>query len=266
MQTGTATLAKEMVVEEDAQTRLDHCRSLSVQGQTARHFQDRAAEVWAEVVMTLPDSTMRFALNAVTDTLPHNANLHLWGKRPSSTCQLCPERQTLHHVLNHCSTALEKRRYNQRHDDILASLYSFVSRHLHPGESVTVDLEDEEYCFPQDVAITDRRPDMVIWSDRSICLVELTIPFEAGMAEAAERKRAKYEELLGACAASQRTANLITIEVGSRGFINAPSLDELYRHLTPSRKLERKELEKQITRKCITRSHEVWCKRNWKSD
>ena len=53
--------------------------------------------------------------------------------------------------------------------------------------------------------------------------MELTIPFEAGMAEAVERKRAKYEELLGACAPSQRTAHLI-IEVGSRSFINTPSL------------------------------------------
>ena len=77
---------------------------------------------------------------------------------------------------------------------------------------------------------------MVIWSDWLICLVELTVPFEAGNAEAPGRKRAKYKELLGTCAASQRTAHLITIEMGSRGFINAPRLDELYRHLTPLKK------------------------------
>ena len=57
---------------------------------------------------------------------------------------------------------------------------------------MTVNLADEEYCFPQNVAITDRRPDMVIWGDQSICLVELTVPFEAVMATAVERKRTKY--------------------------------------------------------------------------
>ena len=258
--------AKSVVVQMDTQVHLDRCRSLVVQGQTVRQFQDRAAGLWAEVVTSLPENTMRFALNSVTDTLPHNANLYLWGKQPSPVCRLCPERQTLQHVLNHCSTALEKRRYNRRHDDILASLHSFVSSHLRPGDHLTVDLPDEEYCFPQDVATTDRRPDLVIWSDSSICLVELTIPFEAGMDAAAERKRAKYEDLLAMCTTNQRTASLTTIEVGSRGFINTASFDNLYSHLTPSRKKERQELEKEIVRKCIMHSHEVWCKRNWMCD
>ena len=131
---------------------------------------------------------------------------------------------------------------------------------------MTVDLAEEEYCFPQDVTITDKRPDMVIWSDQSICLVELTIPFEAGMATAAERKRTRYVDLLAMCAASRCTAHLITIEVGSRGFSSVPSFDELYCYLTTPRKKELQELEQEITRKCIIHSHGVWCKRNWKSD
>ena len=52
---------------------------------------------------------------------------------------------------------------------------------------------------------------------------------------------------------------------GSRGFINAASLEKLYSHLTPSRK-ECDELEKEIVRKSIMHSHEVWCERNWWSD
>ena len=77
---------------------------------------------------------------------------------------------------------------------------------------MTADLPDVEYCFPLDVAITDRRPDLVIWSESSICLVELTIPFEAGMDAAAERKQAKYEDLLAMCATSHSRACLTTIE------------------------------------------------------
>ena len=71
-----------------------------MQGQTARQFCDRAANLWSQAVQALPDHVTRFALNAVTNTLPHNTNLQLWGKKPSATCQLCPERQTLQHVLN----------------------------------------------------------------------------------------------------------------------------------------------------------------------
>ena len=127
-----AVRAKSAVVQADMQVHPEQCSAVDgLCRDSRRQFQDRAAaELWAHVVTSLPESTMRFALNSVTDTLPHNANLHLWGKQPSPVCWLCPERQTLQHVLNHCSTALEKRCHNRRHDDILASLYSFVTSHL----------------------------------------------------------------------------------------------------------------------------------------
>ena len=97
---------------------------------------------------------------------------------------------------------------------VLASLFSFVASHLHLGDHVTVDLPDVEYCFPQDVNTTDRRPDLVIWSENSICLIELTIPFEAWMDAAVERKQAKYEDLVALCATNQRTACLTTVRLG----------------------------------------------------
>ena len=52
---------------------------------------------------------MKFALNAATDTLPHNSNLALWRRSEgfSSNCKLCGKRQTLLHVLNDCPVALE---------------------------------------------------------------------------------------------------------------------------------------------------------------
>ena len=121
-----AARAKGRVAEVDTSVHFERCKALPVQGQTARQFEDRAADLWSQAVLTSPDHVMRFALNAVMDTLPHNANLHLWGKKSSSGCQLCHERQTLQHVLNHCIVALERRRYNQRHDDVLCSLFKFI--------------------------------------------------------------------------------------------------------------------------------------------
>ena len=102
-----ATQANDKVTQMDSSSCLQHCRSLTVQVQTARQFEDGTAKLWAQTVLTSPDHVMRFALNAVTDILPHSMNLSLWRKKPTAKCQLCPERQTLHHVLNHCSMALE---------------------------------------------------------------------------------------------------------------------------------------------------------------
>ena len=66
---------------------LDHTKSLLTQGQNFKS--DLEAASWADVVTTLPDSTMEFALNAAQDTLPHNHNLHMWKNKPSDSCPLC---------------------------------------------------------------------------------------------------------------------------------------------------------------------------------
>ena len=206
---------------------------------------------------------MKFALNAVQDTLPHNANLHLWKKLPSPNCPLCSNRQTLLHTLNHCPVALQSRRYNQRHDAVLELLYQFTCSHTSPQQQVTVDLPDQEYCFPASFAATDSRPDMVIWNQSSIHLVELTIPFETTIEDAARRKRDRYQDLLTECSATS-TANLITIEVGSRGFLHLVSLQELYKALDhpPSRECRR--LEEELVKTVLHHSHLIWCKRNWR--
>ena len=114
-----------------------------------------------------------------------------------------------------------------------------------------MDLPEHEYKFPQDVATTDSHPDMVIWSEDSIVLVELTIPFEEGMEAATERKRSKYADLLARCSSARRAAHLTTIEVGSRGFINASSFDDFYSHLVQPKLKEWRELESGVVSKSI---------------
>ena len=50
---------------------------------------------------------MNFAINAVSDTLPHCPNLMKWKKISTESCHLCTERQIFSHVLNHCQVALD---------------------------------------------------------------------------------------------------------------------------------------------------------------
>ena len=210
---------KRRVTAADNTTHLESCRQLAVQGDLSRRFDDQASTIWAGVLWNLPERVIKFTLNAVQDTLPHNANLHLWKKLPTPNCPLCSQSQTLLHVLNNCPMALQNRRYNQKHDAVLKLLHQFVISHASPQQQVNVDLPDHEYCFPASFAATDSRPDMDIWSQSSIHLVELTIPFEMTIKDAARRKRSRYHDLLVKC-----TANLITIEVGSRGFLHLSSL------------------------------------------
>ena len=254
---------KKQVEAVDTKSRLSHSTSLTVQNLPMKDNTSRAPRLWSSTIETLPERVFKFALNSLTDTLPHNANLHLWKKLPSPSCNLCGQRQTLLHVLNACPSALEKRRYNARHDAILLCIHAFLVKYLPPSKHVTADLPDQPYHFPQQITITDSRPDIVVWDRESITLIELTVPFEVCTESAIQRKRQRYHGLLEDCRENGYTANLLTIEVGSRGFLHCSSFDSLYR-LVPSRRHEQEALEAEIVRACLQESYRIWCKRNWK--
>ncbi len=50
---------------------------------------------------------------------------------------------------------------------------------------------------PVDIVVTNQKPDMVIINNLgNVTLVELTVPFETNIIQAAERKSQRYEGLL----------------------------------------------------------------------
>ena len=68
--------AKTAVVMADAETRLEHAKSLQHQGELFRSVEDgEASSAWSSAVLSLPPEQSKFALNASQDTLPHNVNL-----------------------------------------------------------------------------------------------------------------------------------------------------------------------------------------------
>ena len=91
-----------------------------------REYEGSAAQNWSTAVFSLPEWVFKFALNAVTDTLPHNVNLFKWKKLSSPQCQLCEETQSLAHVLNSCQKALVLGRYSTRHDDVHKVVFDFL--------------------------------------------------------------------------------------------------------------------------------------------
>ena len=123
----------------------------------SRCMDQECARVWSAVVKALPEEQMKFSLNAALDVLPHNHNLHLWKKKLSPACTLCGENQTLLHVLNNCCSAMNLRRYNDRHDLVLQEIASAIKPYLPPTTSMSVDIR-EGYNFPCHIVPTDLRP------------------------------------------------------------------------------------------------------------
>ena len=105
-------------------------------------------------------------------------------------------------------------------------------RKIPPLAHFSADLFSD-YFFPQHISPTDLRPDIVWWDDQTkfLRILELTIPFETTFADAAERKRTKYEELVQSAQQTGYATKLITIEVGARGVPHMMGFQVLKREL-----------------------------------
>ena len=258
--------AKEEASRKDAERRREELKALPQQGQMKRDSSQEAEQVWGSVVSNLSPEVMKFALNAATDTLPHNSNLAKWRKGSvSDVCKLCGGKQTLLHVLSNCPVALRQRRYNQRHDRVLSILADLAKSYLPSSFAVTADLPDTEYCFPLHATSTDLRPDLVLWSDenRELALVELTVCFESGVEGARARKRDRYLDLKDAATDGGFKTTIILVQVGSRGVVDLEGLLEFKCLLDPIPCKIWKSFVGNISCTALIESLHIWCRRNW---
>ena len=196
----------------------------------ARAWEESSPDLWVSAVQQLPPEPLKFVWNASLNTLPTNSNLHMWGKKASDICPLCrASSQSLSHVLNNCPMAMELRRYSRRHDAVLQVIGDFIKTHLPPQFSISIDSPSEVYSFPQHITPTNLRPDIVWWSDqrRELCLLELTVSYESGVADARARKAAKYHDLVEAGRAAGYRVKLFNVVVGSRGMLGDADFDLL---------------------------------------
>ena len=122
-------------------------------------------------------------------------------------------------------------------------------------------------AFPQEVAVTQSRPDIVLWSPqtRQVVMVELTVPWEERVEESHELKRQKYQPLVEECQDNQWRAWCLPVEVGCRGFA-AQSLWRAFRLLGITGTARKKTIG-DVCREAESASRWVWMRREerWKS-
>ena len=95
-----------------------------------------------------------------------------------------------------------------------------------------IDYTKEPVPFPVHICVTEKRPDIVFFSDslKKVILVELTCPAEENIADARLRKEIKYTPLKAQITENKWTCHIYTIEVGARGFVSG-SVPRLLRRL-----------------------------------
>ena len=240
-----------------------------------------------------------FTIRATYDVLPSPSNLSQWyGEDP--TCPLCPSPATLKHILVGCKTSLTQGRYTWRHNQVLKCLAAVLESRrtsvnsLPPPSSrwkptpfvregkkqasrttarpdfgqlgrardwkMLTDL-DTKLCFPAEIASTNLRPDLVLWSAslKHVYIIELTVPWEGAVEEAYERKKLRYSELAADAQQQGWKAKVCPVEVGCRGFV-ATSTTRLLREMGVRGKAHRQAV-KDLSRAAEKGSQWVWMKR-----
>ncbi len=209
--------------------------TLVLQGNLLKLMSEENSNItWKSIIHNLPRKLLRFGLNSITNTLPVNSNLALWGKTLNQACALCGRKETLLHVLNGCPIMLDQGRYTYRHNNILSViLKALVNMYSDTSESYKIysDIEGRHALgggtIPPDVLPTNEKPDIVIMKPGEITIIELSVPFESNIKIRHEFKCNKYAMLISDLKQTGRNVTFYAIEVGSRGFISNDNKDSL---------------------------------------
>ena len=244
---------------------------------------------------------LKFHLNSIHDTAHTPANMRLWKYSNTAKCPLCGINYcNLKHILACCRVALEGKRYNWRHDQVLrvichtlldqlkankkskknrdwlvfkskSSKYNIPPEKLEEVYSifdrandwVLVHDEDEaKKVFPQHIVNTPLRPDIVVYSDtlKIVILIELTCGDESNFESQRARKETRYQQLLADIDVTGWSAQLFTVEVGCRGIYHH-TLPHLFNFFNIPRHQKKKALN-EVAVIALRCSYTIWLSRD----
>ncbi|XP_063689202.1 uncharacterized protein LOC134822224 [Bolinopsis microptera] len=134
---------------------------------------------------------------------------------------------------------------------------------------IIFDEDERQRNFPQHIAATPLRPDVVIYSDKAkkVYLMELTCGNEQNFADQEKRKMKRYQQLTEEIEANGWACKLQTVEVGARGIYNY-SLPTFMNHLNVKTK-EKKKACMKIAEISLRASYTIYLSRNttiWTDD
>ena len=248
------SMVVQTVREAEEDRRIVKMTSLAKQGAHTR-WEVPQKKLSHKEIISRSETSIKFLVKAVYDLLPTPSNKNIWFGE-EDTCKLCGGKGTLQHILSGCEVALAQGRYTWRHNEVLREVAQVVEakrlKHnsqakpkktsmnfVKEGELRTTQKRNETTSyldgasdwkmqadldghlkFPKEVAVTDKRPDMILISTESkkVGLVELTVPSEERVEVSGELKKTKYAPLPQEGKTNGWNVQVWTIEVGCKGF------------------------------------------------
>ena len=224
---------KVIIANEVKENWLTKVKSLTLQGQFLEILESSKSDLnWKSLMHNLPRNILQFFLNSAINTLPTNSNLVRWNKRNSPACNICKSKETLLHTLNNCATMLIQNRYTWRHNSVLNKIFQTLKSHLPDSDNIFCDLPGYKQgisTIPADIFVTTLKPDIVIVNNiqKTVTIIELTIPFDTNIESANKRKRDKYEQLISDIEDEGHSVRFFALEVSSRGYLSPDNMKRL---------------------------------------
>ncbi|XP_052224110.1 uncharacterized protein LOC127839765 [Dreissena polymorpha] len=248
-------LVQKEIRNQEEQARSARAVQFGPQGDWPKWSTPERKLTWQEL-WTYEPLQLSFLLRAAYDMLPTPQYLQRWKLTEDPTCPLCGSIGTLRYILSSCPTALAQGRYRWRHDQVLRMLADALERErkkerprkksgpqfisfVKEGTTKLIATTSSRSCilqdandwemradlvkklvFPEEVAHTTLRPDIVLWSKtaKRVILVELTVPWEERIDVAYELMKAKYQDLADVCRERGWKTWIFPVEIGCRGF------------------------------------------------
>ena len=161
-----------------------------------------------------------FVVRYLNNTSANNNNVSKWGLKNFAKCDICDGNQTLGHVVGGCKTALDQKRYNWRHDSILAVLLNVI-------KTAKKHKNTMRHCRLYEPISNYRRRKsswrVVTQNESTIFVIELTVGFETNIDLNTKRKANKYKEILKSLEKKFEKVNFVNLSMGVLGIVGAHS-------------------------------------------
>ena len=176
-----------------------HFHGLEIQGVAARTIPENISKseikIWNDVLELLPEFLFQFTRKALQQQLPTASNLARWKRIADPTCSLCPgaKPQTNKHPLSNFSNPLMLEQYLKRHNEILKLVSTWIDLNKSPAQQLFTDIDSGNQIG--EVFHDTVRPDLVIASNATIVILELTVCHESNLVSSKTDKLNKYKNI-----------------------------------------------------------------------
>ena len=159
--------------------------------------------------------------------------------------------------------ALDQGRYTYRHDNILHYIYNCIDKSKY---RVFCDIDGSQTpnggTVPAELTVTNLKPDIVIINkaNKTVNIVELTVPFEGNIKQRNTDKTNKYAHFITDI--KTHTTTVTAFEVGSRGYLTSENEVRLKLLYTYCKKdINKKKILSNISALAITGSYYIYTAR-----